>query len=171
VRRVFEQYAGSASTKRIAEQLNAEGVRAPYDGDYTKPAGRGWEHTRSARCSGTNGASDDSSGTVGSGPLGTHREARAPPSAARGAHRAAAARARDRLRAAVGSRAGAGLEEEGKLSRSIFAALHELLASHDFRHRFADRFARRLAARKPADAEERSRLEADVRAQEADSGP
>ncbi len=56
---------------------------------------------------------------------------------------------------------------EGKLSRSIFGALHELLASNDFQQRFADRFALRVAARKPADAEERSRLEGDVRAQEA----
>jgi hypothetical protein len=45
VRRVFEQYAGRASMKQIAEQLNADGVRAPYDGDYVKAAGRGWGHT------------------------------------------------------------------------------------------------------------------------------
>ncbi len=59
------------------------------------------------------------------------------------------------------------IDDQRKLSRAIFAALHELLASHDFRQRFADRFARRVAARKPADAEERSRLKADVDAQEA----
>ncbi|GEJ59260.1 hypothetical protein AMYX_40010 [Anaeromyxobacter diazotrophicus] len=56
---------------------------------------------------------------------------------------------------------------EGKLSRAIFAALHELLASHDFRQRFADRFAQRVAAHKPAADEERARLEAEVGTQEA----
>jgi hypothetical protein len=60
---------------------------------------------------------------------------------------------------------------EGKLSRAIFGALHELLASHDFRQRFADRFAQRIAARKPAGAEERASLAAEVNAQEGSTPP
>jgi len=64
VRRVFEQYAGGESTKQIAGQLNADGVRAPYDGDYTKPAGRGWGHTTIRAMLRNDGTSDDSSGTA-----------------------------------------------------------------------------------------------------------
>ncbi|MFO0583563.1 MAG: recombinase family protein [Anaeromyxobacter sp.] len=45
VRRIFERYADGISMKQVAAELNAEHVRAPYDGDYTKPAGRGWGHT------------------------------------------------------------------------------------------------------------------------------
>jgi site-specific DNA recombinase len=42
VRRMFESYAAGRSTKAIAEKLNADGVPAPYDSEYRKPAGRGW---------------------------------------------------------------------------------------------------------------------------------
>ena len=42
VRRIFETFAAGHSTKSIAEKLNAEGVPAPYDSAYPKPAGRGW---------------------------------------------------------------------------------------------------------------------------------
>jgi hypothetical protein len=38
VRRIFERYADGVSTKQVAAELNAEKVRAPYDG-------RGWGHT------------------------------------------------------------------------------------------------------------------------------
>lgn len=43
VQRVFNAYVAGDALGRIAAALNADGVRAPYDGrGYSKPAGRGW---------------------------------------------------------------------------------------------------------------------------------
>ncbi|HEX9402585.1 MAG TPA: recombinase family protein [Anaeromyxobacter sp.] len=234
VRRVFEQYAHGASTKPIAEQLNTEGIRAPYDGDYTKAAGRGWGHTtiramlRNERYVGRfvwNRRKWVRSARTGNRvhrlrPPEEHVEHRLPELAIVSDELWARVQARVSANRKAGGRpAGASKHplllsgllrcgtcgasmvvvgakvkngrryptygcaarhskgsaicgnaltiSEGKLSRAIFAALHELLASHDFRQRFADRFARRVAARKPAGAEERASLAAEVNSQEA----
>lgn len=45
VRRIFKLYIDGFGTKAIAELLNREGVRAPYDGRKNKTNGAGWGHT------------------------------------------------------------------------------------------------------------------------------
>jgi site-specific DNA recombinase len=46
VRRIFELFVAGHSTKKIAAQLNAEGIPAPYDGGHgAKRHGHGWPHT------------------------------------------------------------------------------------------------------------------------------
>ena len=45
VRRIFKLYVEGHGTKAIADLLNAEGVRAPYDGRKHKTNGPGWAHT------------------------------------------------------------------------------------------------------------------------------
>jgi hypothetical protein len=42
IRRIFSLYADGTGHKRIACILNAEGLRAPYDVEYGKRAGKGW---------------------------------------------------------------------------------------------------------------------------------
>lgn len=42
VRGMFERYASGEGFASIANRLNAEGIRAPYDGIYSKRGGRGW---------------------------------------------------------------------------------------------------------------------------------
>lgn len=45
IRRIFRLYAEGTGHKRIACILNAEGLRAPYDVEYGKRAGKGWGHS------------------------------------------------------------------------------------------------------------------------------
>lgn len=46
VRRIFELFVAGHTTKKIAAQLNTEGIPAPYDGGHgAKRHGHGWPHT------------------------------------------------------------------------------------------------------------------------------